>query len=266
MSGHGAIGSARPRSRRQKGALLLVGLAAGLAVMALFEGSGDALAEAEADAPVIELRQPEVVLIGGDTLPGETANLAPGRVLSQEYELRNTGDVPVRYSLAFATREAEAADLATAADLAPALFVEMRLAHPRDGCASFAGELLSADSLAAFSVGGSTSGGQPRQRTLRPGGVEVLCSRMLFVPSADDRYQASRVAVRLVVVAEAIDDLQPVVTPQSRLRLPIRRKDLHPDEAVIAGARRGDRHGRGPNLTPAAALDERRTMALSAAR
>jgi hypothetical protein len=201
MSGNGANGSARPRSRRQTAALLFVCLAAGLAVMALFEASGDALAEAESEAPVIELRQPEVVLIGGGTLPGETANLLPGRVLSQEHELRNTGAVPVRYSLAFTTREG------FAAALGPALVVEMRVADPHDGCAPFAGQLLSSGSLASFSVGDSAAGKQPGDRTLWPGEVEVLCSRILFVPSSDDRYQAARVAIGLVVVAEAIDEL-----------------------------------------------------------
>jgi hypothetical protein len=124
------------------------------------------------------------------------ANMAPGDTVTAPVTVRNDGTLDLRYAMS----SVSGGD----AGLAGALAVTVKSGVTDCTNAGFAGSGASVVSgtLAAVSIGSSTAGAQAGDRTLSPGGSEVLCFQVALPTSAANTLQGKTAGATFTFSAE----------------------------------------------------------------
>ena len=143
--------------------------------------------------------------VGANTVPIETATLAPGDRLFGQIVFENQGSLPLRYSLA-----ADTSSTGTVS-LLDVLRWKIWPSSAIGACSSsFAAGRMLYDGVVdrANVLGDSAVGDDPGDRLVAIGSADVLCIEVELPIGVSDEYQAVGATVELIALAEqATDDL-----------------------------------------------------------
>lgn len=124
------------------------------------------------------------------------AGMTPGDAVTAPVTVSNDGTVDLRYAVS----SVSSGD----AGLAGALAVTVKSGVADCSNAGFAGSgsAVASGTLASLSVGSATAGAQSGDRTLAPGGTEVLCFRVALPTSAANTLQGKTAGATFTFAAE----------------------------------------------------------------
>lgn len=124
------------------------------------------------------------------------ANMAPGDAVTAPVTVSNDGTLDLRYAVS----SVSGGDAGLAAALA--VTVKSGVADCTNGGFAGSGSAVASGTLASLSVGSTTAGAQAGDRTLAPGGSEVLCFQVSLPTSAANALQGKTAGATFTFSAE----------------------------------------------------------------